>query len=59
LVREDLQKKRRSLGVAGQLRYERIGSDVLVFADINGDGIADLQIILPNGPDLAFRDFFI
>ena len=45
-------------GVAGQLRHQRIGSDVIVYGDVDGDGVADLQIILQNGPDLVANDFF-
>ena len=46
-------------GQAGQLRHERVGSDVIVFGDIDGDGIADLQIILQNAPDLSATNFLL
>ncbi|QIL01965.1 hypothetical protein G7078_03620 [Sphingomonas sinipercae] len=33
-------------GQAGQLRYAQIGSDVHLYADVNGDGVADMEVIL-------------
>jgi Ca2+-binding RTX toxin-like protein len=48
-------------GAAGQLRWEDIGADKLVQGDTNGDGIADLEILLQNhaGQGLVASDFVL
>jgi serralysin len=46
-------------GVAGQLRYDVVGSQAHIFADTNGDGLADLQIIVSNTPLVAAGDFVL
>ena len=33
-------------GVAGQLRYVLVGSDTLVQGDVNGDSVADFEVVL-------------
>jgi Ca2+-binding RTX toxin-like protein len=33
-------------GTAGQLRAERVGEDTVVQGDVNGDGVADFEIVL-------------
>jgi hypothetical protein len=44
---------------AGQLRYEVIGGSAHLFADVNGDGIADMEIILSNVTSLHPTDFIV
>ena len=48
-------------GGAAQLRYTNSGADLLVQADIDGDGIADMEIILQglNGGTLTAGDFIL
>ena len=45
----------------GQLRYEVVGNDTHVFADVNGDGLADFQLVLSsvNGLDPNAADFLL
>jgi hypothetical protein len=43
----------------GQLRYEISGGFTTVFGDVNGDGIADLQIQLSGSIVLAASDFVL
>jgi 2',3'-cyclic-nucleotide 2'-phosphodiesterase (5'-nucleotidase family) len=45
--------------VAGELRYEVIGPDVRVMADTNGDGKADLMIVLAGVASVAEADFML
>jgi Ca2+-binding RTX toxin-like protein len=47
--------------VAGQLRWEDTGADKLVQGDMNGDGIADFEILLQNhaGQGLVAGDFVL
>lgn len=45
-------------GSAGQLRYETVGSQIHLLGDVNGDGVADLRILL-NGPTIAASDFIV
>src|SRR5262249_30171549 len=45
--------------VAGELRYEVSGADVVVSGDLNGDGKADLMIHLTNVASLAASDFVL
>jgi Ca2+-binding RTX toxin-like protein len=44
---------------AGQVRYENFGTDLLVSIDYNGNGVADMQIILADhsGQTLTATDF--
>lgn len=44
---------------AGQLRYQAAGGHLVVQADVDGDGAADLQINVWNAPGLAPADFVI
>jgi predicted extracellular nuclease len=48
-------------GGAAQLRYTNSGADLLVQADIDGDGIADMEIILQgqSGGTLTAADFIL
>jgi predicted extracellular nuclease len=45
-------------GVAGQLRYAMQGADALVQGDVNGDGVADLVILIENWTPLS-ADFVL
>ncbi len=44
---------------AGQLRLETDGTDTIVQADRNGDGIADLEILLSDATGLSSADFIL
>ena len=46
---------------AASIRYTKSGADLLVQADVNGDGIADMDIILQglNGGTLTAADFIL
>jgi Ca2+-binding RTX toxin-like protein len=48
-------------GGAASIRYTNSGVDLLVQADVNGDGIADMEIILQglNGGTLTAADFIL
>lgn len=48
-------------GGAASIRYTNSGADLLVQADVNGDGIADMEIILQglNGGTLTAADFIL
>jgi Ca2+-binding RTX toxin-like protein len=45
----------------GQIRYTNSGTDLLVQADVNGDGVVDMEIILQglNGDTLTAGDFIL
>lgn len=45
--------------VAGQLRYEAAGGTTNIFGDVNGDGLADLQIQLSGQLNLVAADFVL
>ncbi|MCZ4092556.1 calcium-binding protein [Sinorhizobium psoraleae] len=45
-------------GVAGELRYEKQLSDTYIYADVNGDKVADLKIHLDDAVTLT-KDYFI
>jgi Ca2+-binding RTX toxin-like protein len=45
--------------VAGQLRYENSGGTTMIFADVNGDGVADLQIQVAPPLILVASDFIL
>jgi Ca2+-binding RTX toxin-like protein len=45
-------------GVAGQLRFEVEGSSVRVQGDVDGNGVADLEIVVNNVTSLDGNDFF-
>lgn len=45
--------------VAGELRYEIRGSDGYILGDVNGDGLADLQIRIVGGQSLSATDFML
>jgi hypothetical protein len=45
--------------VAGQLRYEMSGGMTTIFGDVNGDGVADLQIQLSGSIPLISSDFIL
>lgn len=44
---------------AGELRADTVGSDTVVQGDINGDGVADFEIVLNGNPTLAGSDFIL
>ncbi|MGE0653025.1 MAG: Ig-like domain-containing protein [Alphaproteobacteria bacterium] len=46
-------------GLAGQLRVADSGSDLLVSGDINGDAIADFEILLRDVASLSRNDFVL
>jgi Ca2+-binding RTX toxin-like protein len=46
-------------GVAGELRYEIVGSNTFVRADVNGDGTADWSIQLTGQVALTAADFVL
>ena len=45
----------------GQIRYDKSVADLLVQADVNGDGVADMEIVLQglNGSTLTAADFIL
>jgi Ca2+-binding RTX toxin-like protein len=45
----------------GQIRYQTSGADLRVLADVNGDGIADMEIVLQGlaGQTLTASDFLL
>lgn len=43
---------------AGQLRFDAVGSQVHIYGDVNGDGVADLHIIA-NSPQILGTDFIL
>ena len=45
--------------VAGQLRYQASGGNTIVSGDVNGDGVADLQIQLTGTISLVASDFIL
>jgi len=46
-------------GSAGQLRYEQVGGNTLVYGDTNGDSVADLQITLTGLIGLGAANFLL
>lgn len=46
-------------GLAGQLRVTDTGSDLVVSGDVNGDGIADFEILLRNLAGITQSDFIL
>jgi Ca2+-binding RTX toxin-like protein len=44
---------------AGELRYSVVNGGVLVEGDVNGDGIADLSILVANASSLTAKDFIL
>jgi Ca2+-binding RTX toxin-like protein len=46
-------------GVDGELRYQRVGGDVVVSGDTNGDRAADFSILLTDLTTLAAGDFML
>ena len=46
-------------GAAGELRYEAMGEDLLVSADADGDGVADLAVKVRNLTQLTATDFIL
>ena len=44
---------------AGQLDYAVVGSDVMVYGDVNGDGVADFQVKMLGVHSLASSDFIL
>lgn len=44
---------------AGELRYEKYGSGVIVSGDVNGDGKADFSIFLKNIMKVSKGDFYL
>jgi Ca2+-binding RTX toxin-like protein len=45
-------------GVAGQLRYETVSGEIRLYGDVNGDGAADLYIVV-NGTTISGSDFIV
>jgi len=45
--------------VAGQLRYETSGGVTVISGDVNGDGVADLQILVSGTQPLVASDFVL
>jgi hypothetical protein len=45
--------------VAGQLRYDHVGSAVIVYGDVNGDGVADFAIKVDHHKSIAAGDFVL
>lgn len=41
----------------GELRYQALGANTLVQGDVNGDGVADLEIVLTGGHVMHGSDF--
>jgi hypothetical protein len=46
-------------GVAGELRAEQLASNVIVSADVNGDGTADFTIQLTGSFAMTAADFVL
>jgi hypothetical protein len=46
-------------GHAGEIRYDHVGNDVIVYADVNGDGIPDLQVHLQNLAAISNSNFIL
>ncbi|WP_166037437.1 M10 family metallopeptidase C-terminal domain-containing protein [Sphingosinicella sp. YJ22] len=46
-------------GTAGQLRYEVVGGIGNLYGDTNGDGLADLHIVVTNGAPIVTSDFML
>ncbi|MFZ5720230.1 MAG: right-handed parallel beta-helix repeat-containing protein [Pseudomonadota bacterium] len=44
---------------AGQLRYEVSGSDAYVMGDVDGDGVADFQLLVKNVTSFSSSDFLL
>jgi len=40
-------------GIAGELRYDKLSSDTYIYADVNGDKLADLKIRLDDAVTLT------
>jgi len=45
--------------VAGELRYDVTGGNAHIFADLDGNGVADMEIIVNNVTTLVSTDFFL
>lgn len=46
-------------GVAGELRYDFDGTDTWLHADVDGDSVADFEIVLSGGYPMVAGDFFL
>jgi Ca2+-binding RTX toxin-like protein len=46
-------------GVAGQLRYTNYSGNVIIDADVNGDSIADMQILVAGTNHMTGADFIL
>jgi Ca2+-binding RTX toxin-like protein len=46
-------------GVAGQLRYTNYSGNVIIDADVNGDSLADMQILVAGTNFMAGTDFIL
>jgi Ca2+-binding RTX toxin-like protein len=46
-------------GVAGQLRYTNYSGNVIIDADVNGDSLADMQILVAGTTFMAGADFIL
>lgn len=45
--------------VAGELRYEKVGGDTLIHADMNGDGNSDFSILVNGSINFKATDFIL
>ena len=46
-------------GVAGELRYDIVGANAMVFGDLDGDGKADFAIRVDNVSEMVLSDFWL
>jgi Ca2+-binding RTX toxin-like protein len=46
-------------GVAGQLRYNWVGTDTVMHGDVNGDGVADFQLVLTGNQTFVAADLLL
>jgi Ca2+-binding RTX toxin-like protein len=46
-------------GVAGQLRYSNFSGNVIIDADVNGDSVADMQILVAGTNFMTGTDFIL
>ena len=51
--------KKKFSGEAGELRWQKMGSNTLVSGDINGDGIADIAIMVAKAGAMKAADFIL
>lgn len=44
---------------AGELRFTDLGADVIIAGDVNGDGVADFEIMLTGTGSVEANDFIL